>query len=317
MHLFNSQVDSPTNRQKHQRYSRRGEILGMAAALAWAISLPACSGNTANNGGSAGDNTKAQKLTLTGSSTVAPLVNEIAKRYENEHPGVRIDVQSGGSSRGMSDAQQGLSDIGMISRALKPEEQQTFQSFEIAKDGLGLIVHRDNPITSLTDAQVVDIYTDKINSWAEVGGKSAPITVVHKAEGRSTLELFLQHFELDNPQVKSDVVIGENQQGIKTIEGNPDGIGYVSIGAAEYAMQQGAPIRLLPMEGIVASTATVQDDTFPLTRPLNLVTTAPPTGLAQDFIQFAQSTAVYDIVRAQNFVPLEQTAQQPQTNPGS
>ncbi|MGF1602336.1 MAG: substrate-binding domain-containing protein, partial [Thermosynechococcaceae cyanobacterium] len=57
------------------------------------------------------------KLVLTGSSTVAPLAAEIAKRYEQENPGVRVDVQSGGSSRGIADVRQQVADIGMVSRS--------------------------------------------------------------------------------------------------------------------------------------------------------------------------------------------------------
>lgn len=64
------------------------------------------------------------KLVLTGSSTVAPLISEIAKRYEAEHSGVRIDVQTGGSSRGVADARQGVADIGMVSRSLKDNEKE-------------------------------------------------------------------------------------------------------------------------------------------------------------------------------------------------
>jgi phosphate transport system substrate-binding protein len=48
------------------------------------------------------------KLVLTGSSTVAPLAAEIGKRFEAEHSDVRIDVQSGGSSRGITDARKDL-----------------------------------------------------------------------------------------------------------------------------------------------------------------------------------------------------------------
>ncbi len=245
-----------------------------------------------------------QKLTLTGSSTVAPLIGEIAKRYEAENPGVRIDVQTGGSSRGLADASQGLADIGMISRGLKAEETDEFQGFVIAKDGIGLIVHADNPVATIRDDQVVDIFTGQINAWQALGGSQAPITVVNKAEGRSTLELFLKYFELENSQVQADVIIGDNQQGIKTVAGNPDALGYVSIGAAEYDIAQGSPIKLLPVDGVAATTNAVQDGSFPLSRPLTLVVTEPPTGLAEDFINFAQSEQVHDIVRAQNFVPV-------------
>ena len=113
---------------------------------------------------------KSTKLTLTGSSTVAPLVGEIVKRFEAENPEVRIDVQTGGSSRGLADASQGLNDIGMISRSLKDQEKTQFQSYAIAQDGIGIILESSNPIKKLSDKQVVDIYTGKIDNWQQVGG---------------------------------------------------------------------------------------------------------------------------------------------------
>lgn len=243
------------------------------------------------------------KLVLTGSSTVAPLVTEIAKRYESQNPGVRIDVQTGGSSRGIADARQGVANIGMVSRALKDGEKD-LQSFAIAKDGISVIINRDNPVKSLTDQQIVDIYTKKINNWKQVGGKDAPITVVNKAEGRSTLELFAEHYKLKNTNIRADVIIGDNEQGIKTISGNPNAIAYVSIGSAEYATTNKTPIKLLPANGIEASIITVGKGTFPISRPLNLVTKTIPNGLAQDFINYARSKHVQDIIEKQYFVPV-------------
>ena len=267
----------------------------LAFSLSLGLGLTACSNST---------NSESQKLTLTGSSTVAPLASEIAKKFEAEHPEVRIDVQTGGSSRGLADAAQGLADIGMVSRALKDEETNKFQSYAIATDGIGIILEGSNPVQNLSDRQIVDIYTGKIDNWQEVGGNNAPITVVNKAEGRSTLELFLDYFHLENSQIQADVVIGDNQQGIKTVAGNKNAIGYVSIGAAERDINAGVPLKLLSVGGINASTQTVQDRSFPLSRPLNLVTTQTPTGLSEEFIQFAQSEKVHDLVEAQNFVPI-------------
>ncbi|MBW4637124.1 MAG: phosphate ABC transporter substrate-binding protein [Gloeocapsa sp. UFS-A4-WI-NPMV-4B04] len=245
------------------------------------------------------------KLVLTGSSTVAPLAAEIAKLYEAEHSGVRIDVQSGGSSRGIADARQGVADVGMVSRSLKDNEKD-LQTFTIAKDGISIIVNNANPIKRLTDKQIVDIYTDKINNWKQVGGIDAPITVVNKAEGRSTLELFAEHFKIDTKNIKADVVIGDNEQGIKTVGGNPNAVGYVSIGSGEYAATHQTPIKLLPVEGIAASITNVTNGTFPISRPLNLVTKTTPTGLQKDFIDFARSQQVQDIVKEQYFVPAAQ-----------
>ena len=246
-----------------------------------------------------------QKLTLTGSSTIAPLAAEIGKRFEQKHPGVRVDVQSGGSSRGIADARQGLADIGMASRALKEEEKDLF-GFAIARDGVCVILHKDNPVNSLTDEQVVAIYTGKVTNWKDVGGKDAPITVVNKAEGRSTLELFTHYFKLKNADIKASVVIGDNEQGIKTIAGNPNAIGYVSIGTAEFDAKTGVLIKLLPVGGIAASLVNVKNGTFPISRPLTLVTKTPPQGLVKEFIEFAKSQDAEDIVKEQNFVPISE-----------
>jgi phosphate transport system substrate-binding protein len=248
---------------------------------------------------SAADN----KLVLNGSSTVAPLIGEIGKRFEQRNPGVRIDVQSGGSTRGVNDARSGLADIGMASRALKKDESD-LESHTIAMDGIGILVHRSNPVKSLTDAQILDIFTGRIANWKTLGGEDRRITVVNKAEGRSTLELFLHHFRLKNADIKPHVIIGDNQQGIKTVAGNRGAIGYVSIGRAEYEAGQGTPVRLLPMNGVAATVENVRNGSFPLARPLNLVTRGVPAGLASRFIDFARSSAVDDLVKAQYFVPL-------------
>lgn len=228
------------------------------------------------------------RLVLTGSSTVAPLASEIAKRFEASHPGVRVDVQMGGSSRGLADARKGLADIGMMSRALTAQEGDV-QGHVIAQDGLSMIVHQDNPVKALTDPQIVQLYTGAVRDWGALGG-SGPVTVVNKAAGRSTLEVFLKHFGLKDSAIKPDVVIGDNEQGIRTVAGNPRAVGYVSIGAAEQAVRAGVPIRALAIDG--------------LSRPLVLVTRATPAGLAGEFIAFARSPAVHDLVQQQFFVPI-------------
>ena len=242
-------------------------------------------------------------IVLTGSSTIAPLAGEIGKRFEEKNPGVRVDVQSGGSSRGISDARSELADIGMASRALKDDEKD-LRSYMIARDGIGVIINSANIVTTLSDQQIIDIYTGKITDWSALAGKAGPITVVNKAEGRSTLELFLHHFKLKASDVKAQVIIGDNQQGIKTVAGNPGSIGYVSIGTAEYEASAGTPIKLLPMSGIAATVENVRNATFPLARPLNLVTKNEPTGMVKAFIEFAKSAEVDDIIKEQYFVPL-------------
>ena len=248
--------------------------------------------------------TEIKQVTITGASTLAPLLSEIAKRFEKENPAIRIDVQSGGSSRGVSDTRSDLADIGMVSRDLKSDESD-LQRFRIARDGVCLIVHKDNPVPSLSREQIVSIYTGGIRNWKDVGGVDSPITVVNKAEGRSTLEVFTGHFKIDSRKIHADVVIGDNEQGVKTVAGNPLAIGYVSIGTAEYDRESGIPIRLLPLEGIEASVKNVANGTFPMSRTLHLVTKSEPQGAVKEVVEFATSPKVHDLVRGLSFVPIE------------
>lgn len=244
------------------------------------------------------------KVILTGSSTVAPLASELGKRFEQQHPEVRVDVQTGGSSRGLADARSGQADIGMMSRDLATDETDVV-AYAVAQDGVAMIVHGDNPVTELSPDQLVDIYTGEITQWSAVGGSDTAISVVNKAEGRSTLEVFLKHFDLENSDIQAQVIIGDNEQGIKTVTGNPSAIGYVSIGAAENSIARGEPLKLLPLEGVNPSTASVQDGSFPLSRTLNFVTSGELETLTKAFIDFAQSSEVHDIVEQQNFVPID------------
>lgn len=267
------------------------------------LSIVACGGPTTNPASASTTDQLSGKLVLTGSSTVAPLAGEIAKRFESLHSEVRIDVQTGGSSRGIADARSGLADIGMASRSLAEDESDLY-GYPIAQDGVALIVHADNPIRELSDQQIVDIFTGRIETWSEVGGLDEAITVISKAEGRATLEMFLEHFGLTSPEIEADVIIGDNEQGIKLVSSDRRSIGYVSIGTAEYQARQGASLRLLPAGGVPASIASVTDGTFPIARSLLLITDEPARGLAAAFIDYARSDAVHDLVASQYFVPV-------------
>lgn len=248
------------------------------------------------------DGEQDQRLTITGSSTLAPVISELAAQYEQSRPGVRIDVQSGGSSRGVRDVRQGLADAGMVSRALA-ENEGDLSTHLLAYDGIALIVHRENPIRSLSKQQIVDIYQGTIDNWRKVGGMDSPIRVINKASGRGTLEVFLKYFEIDNEKVRADLVAGENQQVIQTVAANRDAIGYVSIGTAEYEAGRGTAIRLLPLDGVSASTASLRAGDYPLRRELNVITRGGPDSGLKAFMAFWRTPAAAKIIKSHYFVP--------------
>lgn len=240
-------------------------------------------------------------ITLSGSSTVAPVAMELARRFEASHSGVRIDIESGGSARGVSDVRERRVRIGMVSRALRADESD-LTGHLLAYDGIGVIVRADNQLSGLSRAQLRAIYIGHTRSWRELGGEDRPIVVVHKAAGRSTHELFLQYLGLNDASVRPSVVIGDNEQGIKSVASLPGAIGYVSIGAAAWAIESGADVRLLPMEGIEPTVERVRDGSWPIRRELNLITRGVAEGGVLDFIAFCQSSAATATIESLGFV---------------
>jgi len=252
---------------------------------------------------------KSKRLSLSGSSTVAPLAAEIARLYEKQQPDLRVDVQTGGSSRGVTDAIEGRVDIGMASRALKAEEIEKLEAVTIANDGIACIVHADNPLRDLSEKQIRAIFTGQYKNWAELDAGKEKIVVVTKAEGRSTLELFCHHFKLKPADIKAEIVIGDNAQGIKSVAASPLAIGYVSIGAAETAIREGTPIRLLKLEGQEPSVENLRLGVWPIARPLNLLIpkSHPASKVIQGFLDFATSSEVNAIIEDLAFVAPKKT----------
>ena len=262
------------------------------------VFLAACENDSVKNS----ENALSGKLVVTGSSTIAPLASELALNFERLHPSVKIDVQTGGSSRGVTDVRRSISHIGMVSRKLKDSEVDII-GHTLAKDGVSIIVHKENPISSLSSEQVKAIFSGKTNSWQSFNGSGEKITVINKAEGRSTLEVFLHFFKLDNREIKPDIIIGDNEQGIKLVANNKHAIAYVSIGTAEYSAQHGVAIKTVGLNNIEASTANLINGSFPLSRELNFITQDKVSDLAKAFLDYSLSAAAHKTIKEFGFVP--------------
>lgn len=245
-----------------------------------------------------------KRLLITGSSTMYPLIAEIGRRFQALHPEVLIEVHSGGSGRGISDVREGKASIGMASRALSGKESNLF-GFPIARDGVSIILHKDNPVKALSDAQVVGIYTGRITNWKLVGGRNAPITVVNPKKNYSSAELFTHYFKLNYDDIKAAMVVGDNPERLRAVAGNPAAVAYVSSGEAERRANSGVPIKLLPINNVMPTQRNIITGNYPISRPLNLVTTGLPSGMAKAFIDYCLSSAVVDLIVRYDFVPYE------------
>ena len=234
---------------------------------------------------------------------MAPLFAAIASRFrERVDACAEIIVARGGTSRGIASVRANEKDIGMVSRELTREEAD-LHAFTIARDGLCIIVHRDNPVRRLSNEQIAGIYTGKITNWKAVGGRNAPIHAISRKEGYSSLELFIRYFKIDRAAIRPHAIESDDQDSIHTVSQDPDAIVYTSISQAERAIQKKKPIQLLPLGGVVASDETVLSKAYPLLRPLLLVTKGEPTGLARRFIDYSISAEVIDLIQEQELVP--------------
>lgn len=208
----------------------------------------------------------------------------------------------GGSGRGIQDARRGVADIGMVSRALG-EELRDLYGIPIARDGVAVVVHRDNPVKSLTVRQIADIFSGRTANWKQAGGRAAPVLVAKAEETRSSTELFARFFDLRYDRIQAQQVVGDNPARIRLLVENPNAILYMSVGEAERNAQSGVPLKLLPIGGVVASSKSIRSGDYPISRPLTLVTRAMPAGLAKQFIDYALSAEVTDLIVAHDFVP--------------
>lgn len=121
---------------------------------------------TVSSGSFSTDNSEG-KIVVSGSSSVTPVMEKLAEAYKGINTKAVIEVQQTDSSSGMKAVLEGTCDIGMASRELKDDETK-LKAIEIAKDGIAIVINKDNAVNSLTKAQVKDIYTGAVTDWSEI-----------------------------------------------------------------------------------------------------------------------------------------------------
>lgn len=108
------------------------------------------------------------KVTISGSSSVTPVMEKIKEAYCKINKNVSVELQQSDSSTGMTDTINGVSDIGMASRELNPDELALLNSTVIARDGIVVIVNKNNSFDSLSSEQIKGIFKGEITDWSEL-----------------------------------------------------------------------------------------------------------------------------------------------------
>ena len=247
----------------------------------------------------------ATTLKITGSTTVLPVAQAAADAFMKDHLTANIQVTGGGSSVGVQAVGEGIAEMGMSSRDLKPEERAKYRDLidvTIANDGIAIIVHPSNKVPSLTMAQLKEIYAGNTTNWKDVGGPDMIIVVVGRDSASGTREFFSE--SVMKKQDFTPYQLEKNSNGAvkQTIAQTPGAIGYVGLGYID------ADIRAVPInvnDALVEPTiANVVAKTYPIARPLIMITNGAPEGLAKTYLDYLLSPAGQAIVAEEGFVPI-------------
>lgn len=124
---------------------------------------------TVSENGAFTSNGATGKITVAGSSSVSPVMQKLKEAYLAVNTGAEIEILTSDSSTGMSNAMEGICDIGMASRAVKDSEKEKgLTEITIANDGVAVIVNKENPTENMTKEQVEKIYTGEYTVWSDV-----------------------------------------------------------------------------------------------------------------------------------------------------
>ena len=254
----------------------------------------------------------AAEIKISGSSIIQSLAEDVGKLYQQKY-GQPVYVQGGGSMTGIKNAISGISDIGMVSRALKKTEKSKLRYTTIGFDAVAIIVNKRNPLNEINRTTLITIYNGTIKNWKEITTWDQTISLVSKQPGRSTLELFENYTGLEHSRdtrkgingyiAKETYEVGSNLEGVTLVGGMPGAIGYVSVGTAISLIEKGMPIKILGLNGVAATKENVLNGTYPIRRELNLVYRKDYKGI-KNYLKLFLSIEGQEIVKDQGFIPV-------------
>jgi phosphate transport system substrate-binding protein len=280
----------------------------VALAILLLILVPGCSRRTES------DKTTVQ---IKGSDTMVNLSQAWAEQFMKTHPGTSIAVTGGGSGNGITSLISNTCDIAEVSREMKESEialarQKGIDPVKniVALDGLAVAVNAANPVNQLTIAQLADIFTGKVKNWQELGGHEGRIVLLSREVNSGTHVYFKEHVLRHGIADAKDefspeaLLLPSSQAIVDEVTQNTDAIGYFGMGyitphlkVLKIAVDDKSP-------GYAPAIELIQQNIYPISRPLIMYTKGEPAGLTKTFMEFIRSPEGQQVVRKMDFVPV-------------
>ena len=255
-------------------------------------------------------------LKINGSTTVNLPIAEAAEILRAEQNlDIQVDTQ-GGSSGGISMLGEGLVQIGMASKHVGDDDRAkypevSFNEIHVGEDAVAMIVSKDvwdAGIRALTQEQLRGIYEGEITNWSELGGSDQRIAFFNKEPGRGTWEVFAAwlYGSSKNAPLVNFPEVGGNEETRNKVASTRGAISQLSSswadGSTVYALG------LLNADGVEIdpTPANIADRSYPMSRPLFLLTNGEPKGAAAIFVDFMLGTRGQELVRKHGYLSLDQ-----------
>lgn len=254
-----------------------------------------------DNGEAESTGGKIETLSISGSTSVGPLVEKIAEKYKENDKNTKIEINQIGSSAGITNAVSGVSEIGMSSRDLKEEEKaQGLTETIIAYDGIVVVTHPSNKVKDLTIEQVKQIFTGEVTNWSEFGGDDMEIVVVSREDGSGSRDAFQEIVGYSSGELVREAIIASGNGNIKTtVATNKHAVGFISF---EYIDDS---ISTISINGVESTAENVLNNTYSLSRPFLFVYKEENISQAgRQFMDFILSSEGQVIVSEAGAIPV-------------
>jgi len=239
-------------------------------------------------------------IDVAGGTAHIPVMSEAAKRISRAHPEIKITVAGGGSGVGVKKVGEGLVDIGNTGRPLSDEERESYGlvSFPFAIDGVAVVVHPDNAVSGLSTTEVQGLYAGQTKNWKDVGGSDAEVNLFTRDEASGTREVFWKKLlEKGSISEKANVVSSNGAMKI-AVAGDPNAIGYVSLGYVDDT------VKPVAIDGTAPAQEKAASGEYPVVRKLFMNTKGQPSGLVKAFIDYVRGPAGAEIVEDAGYIPV-------------
>lgn len=268
-------------------------------------------------------------LQSVGSDTLHTVMDLWAEAFTIRHPGASIQVEGKGSSTAPPALTSGKSQLGPMSRVMKPEEIAAFVAIHgypptavrVAVDALAVFVHKDNPLKGLTLSQVDAVFSSTrrlgapadITEWGQLGikaWKGRPISLFGRNSDSGTYGFFKEH-ALGKGDFKPTVKEEPGSAGVVQSVGlDTLAIGYSGVGNLSSAVRA-VPIGITPGAWVTATYEHCLSGEYPLARYLYIYIDKKPdrplSALTREFLRFIHSKEGQQIVSHQGYYPLPKT----------